>query len=339
MWGGDLGSLVGEDVARIIARQQLERQLQQREAEAQARMQLEQQQMAQRQQESAADRSLRERDVKLREKGFAADEADRAQAKVVAGLKQRQVDNQTGVRRMIGDFVVQRGQHPDAGERSTLQGMALQENVALPDEFTKPSPEELIALENAKRERDFKDFTRRESYQEGLFRGRPPKPGEGSKISATAADELAVMGTVQELGRSLVALGDRVKWSGVGGLGVGSASQFAAKNFGMGTPESQELRNTIGQIKGSIAKLRGGTSFTPNEQALLDTYTPGIDDNPMVIKSKLKSLDEMIAIKRGFVTRGPNSEPTMAPSHAPTPADAPAGESPYQRYLRMRGGE
>lgn len=120
----------------------------------------------------------------------------------------------------------------------------------------------------------------------------------GPKLTPTQIDELATMDAVKAMATKAVALGDKTQWAGVGGLGRGTVSQFTAKNFGLGSPEGQELRNYIGQIKGTIAKLRGGTSFTPNEQRLLDTYTPGIDDDQMVIKAKVKSLFEFIDAKR-----------------------------------------
>jgi hypothetical protein len=49
----------------------------------------------------------------------------------------RQGENERGVRRMIGEFLVQRGSQPlDAGSRQAVQGMALQEGVNLPDSVT-----------------------------------------------------------------------------------------------------------------------------------------------------------------------------------------------------------
>jgi hypothetical protein len=49
----------------------------------------------------------------------------------------RQVENQRGVRRMIGEFLVQRGATPlDTGARQTLGGMAVQEDIDLPKTIT-----------------------------------------------------------------------------------------------------------------------------------------------------------------------------------------------------------
>lgn len=117
-------------------------------------------------------------------------------------------------------------------------------------------------------------------------------------LSASQKDDIATMDTVSQMANDLLASGESIGWAGVGGLWTGSLSQFMLKNFGQGSEEEQNLRNTIGNIKGTIAKLRGGTSFTPNEQALLETYTPTIDDSSDMIKSKLDSLIKYISLKK-----------------------------------------
>ena len=52
------------------------------------------------------------------------------------------------------------------------------------------------------------------------------------------------------------------------------------------------LRSYIGDLQATIAKERGGTSFTANEQALLEQYTPTINNSPSVIQSKLQALKQ-----------------------------------------------
>lgn len=119
-----------------------------------------------------------------------------------------------------------------------------------------------------------------------------------SNLTAGQKDDLATMDTVISVANSVKALGEKTSWQGVGGLGAGTIAQFTAKNFGTGTADAQTLRSNIGNIQGTIAKLRGGTSFTPNEQALLETYVPTINDSPLVIKSKLDSLISFINTKK-----------------------------------------
>jgi len=118
------------------------------------------------------------------------------------------------------------------------------------------------------------------------------------KLPAAQQELITTMDTVNDLADKILSIGQQTQFSGVGGFGQGTVNQFLAKNFGKGTPEGEELRNLIGTIKGTIAKLRGGTSFTPNEEKLLNTYTPGINDSPLVIQSKLKTLKEFIETLR-----------------------------------------
>jgi hypothetical protein len=139
----------------------------------------------------------------------------------------------------------------------------------------------------------------------------------------------------------MLALGDRLKWEGTGGMGYGSAANFIAKNFGVGSPEAQELRSYIGNIKGTIAKLRGGTAFSANEEKLLDTYTPGIDDSPMVIKSKTKLLNDFIDSKR-TATKGSGAPAGGGTIRAVDPDgnihEAPAGTALPQGWKLEGGG-
>jgi hypothetical protein len=66
---------------------------------------------------------------------------------------------------------------------------------------------------------------------------------------------------------------------------------------------SEALRNNIGNILGTIGKLRGGTAFTEAEKKLIESYTPTIDDNPLQIKSKTASLKTFIKNKRENLLR------------------------------------
>lgn len=76
----------------------------------------------------------------LREREFESDERFRSQQLTrqgqqddIAAADRRQAQNQQGVRRMIGDFVTQRGATPlDQGARNQVQGMALSEGIDLP---------------------------------------------------------------------------------------------------------------------------------------------------------------------------------------------------------------
>lgn len=74
--------------------------------------------------------------------------ARQTQQDEIAATGRRQQANQAGVRRMIGDAIVQRGGKPlDAQARQTLQGMAVQEDVDLPASVTTDPNAELADYE------------------------------------------------------------------------------------------------------------------------------------------------------------------------------------------------
>lgn len=118
------------------------------------------------------------------------------------------------------------------------------------------------------------------------------------RLSAGQKDDLSTMDTVKELSSQLLTLaGPNKKLPGVGANGFGSAAGALA-NAGVGSEQGQHVRDLIGNIKGTIAKLRGGTSFTPNEEALLNSYTPTINDPDWVIVQKLNDLNAYIETKK-----------------------------------------
>jgi hypothetical protein len=116
-----------------------------------------------------------------------------------------------------------------------------------------------------------------------------------NKLTPAQRDDMATMETLSGLASTISA---QPSLTGVGGMGYGTMAGFLAKNFGLGSEQGETNRNLISNIKGTIAKLRGGTSFTPNEQAMLEAYTPTINDSDMVIKTKLKNLTDFIAEKK-----------------------------------------
>jgi hypothetical protein len=122
----------------------------------------------------------------------------------------------------------------------------------------------------------------------------------------------ADMGTISKMIEDTDQHGDKINWKGVGGIMTGGLRGFMSKQFGAGTPEEADLRSKIGNIKGTIAKLRGGAAFTPSELEMLETYTPTINDHPSLIKSKLNGLRQWLkfqddSIKEQFDIDDPNN--------------------------------
>ena len=164
---------------------------------------------------------------------------------------------------------------------------------------------------------------RQMTLQEEKFRYEKSKPSGGGglgttgitikNLTATDRAELATMDTAMQMSQNLVELGESIGWEGVGGLWQGSIDQWLAQNFSKGEPEEQQLRSMIGNVRATIAKLRGGTSFTANEEKLLNTYTPGINDSPMVIKSKVNALTDFINLKRNTVMGNSGAQQDIQP--------------------------
>ena len=119
-------------------------------------------------------------------------------------------------------------------------------------------------------------------------------------LTQSAIEDNATMSVLKGYAQDLAS---QPSLAGVGGLGYGSTASFLASNLGIGTAEGQHNRNVIGNIQGTIAKLRGGTSFTPNEQRLLETYTPTINDSGSVIKQKLIDLSNFINDKQNAMSQ------------------------------------
>lgn len=119
----------------------------------------------------------------------------------------------------------------------------------------------------------------------------------GPKLSSGQQDDLAQMDTVSGQITELLNYNSDGKLEGIG-FGSGPLGTLTTKIFGTGSEEAKNVRSLIGQIKGTIAKLRGGTSFTSNEEKLLNTYTPSINESAASAISKLVGLQKFIADKK-----------------------------------------
>lgn len=115
-----------------------------------------------------------------------------------------------------------------------------------------------------------------------------------AKLSTGQKGDIADMLVLQRQIGNLKNLGEQYGGYVGAGFGSGAVNAPLASITGSVRPGAQDIRNDIGQVKGFIAKLRGGTSFTPGEEKLLDTYTPKVSDSDAVINSKLNSLNKFI---------------------------------------------
>ncbi len=118
-----------------------------------------------------------------------------------------------------------------------------------------------------------------------------------SKLPAAIKEDLISMDTLDAQLNKLISYGSDGKLEGVG-FGTGTIQSLGTKIFGTGSPETQAVQVLIGNIKATIAKLRGGTSFTANEEKLLNSYVPTINESSASILNKARGLQSFIAQKR-----------------------------------------
>lgn len=81
------------------------------------------------------------------------------------------------------------------------------------------------------------------------------------------------------------------------GMVAGPLQQIASK-FGVADQTTLDFNTTVSMLKAAIAKARAGTSFTPGEAKLLNSYTPNVGDSKQQLETKLRKLVEF------FTSRG-----------------------------------
>lgn len=117
--------------------------------------------------------------------------------------------------------------------------------------------------------------------------------GGNVKLGVAQQEQVATMDTVIDLANQVLQQAESGQGiPGVGAFGAGSIGGFTASKlgFGGGGDKGQQMRNLVGNIQATIAKMRGGTSFTANEETLLSRYTPTVNDSDAVIAQKLRDL-------------------------------------------------
>lgn len=77
------------------------------------------------------------------------------------------------------------------------------------------------------------------------------------------------------------------------GIVAGPLEDIKAK-VGLGDPATVDFNIALANIKASLAKARAGTSFTPNEEKLLERYSPTVGDSKQQIVAKLNGLQRLL---------------------------------------------
>lgn len=147
--------------------------------------------------------------------------------------------------------------------------------------------------------------------------------GGAVKLTAGQQEDIATSNDVLGLIDEAETLGTKINWKGVGAMGTGSIAK-RAMDLGLGgTAEEEQLRNIIGNINGTIAKARGGTSFTESEKAMLSQYSPTINDGDDRIKAKLVSLRSFLTRRKQNILGAATGQTAQADAEPKRPAGVP----------------
>lgn len=115
--------------------------------------------------------------------------------------------------------------------------------------------------------------------------------GGGKKTEAQVAREetsYLVGEALQQLQRGSIATGP-----------IASPIEELKSVLNMGDPETLTFNRTITSLKAAVAKARAGTSFTPNEEKLLNRYTPTVGDSQQQLEIKLLNLQKIFSRNQG----------------------------------------
>jgi hypothetical protein len=127
-------------------------------------------------------------------------------------------------------------------------------------------------------------------------------------LSPTQESRLNILRNVNDLANKALELGDKLKWSVFKPV-TGNASSWWANVSGNETEDEADIRRVVNELKGTIARERGGTSFTPNEQRLMESYITNLTDNPARAKVKLTGLRQDTENKIKLML-GPSARPS-----------------------------
>lgn len=155
-------------------------------------------------------------------------------------------------------------------------------------------------------------------------------------LSTSQENDLAQAETTERLIDQALAYAE----DGLEGVGplAGRFSGVRAAVTGGGSKESKDVRQLIGNIRGTIQKLRAGTALSKTEKAQLDTYTPDVNEPEESVISKLNGLKNYIGILRGttlkYATPGAG-----APAAPPKVGDVVTGPDGKRYRIRAINGD
>jgi len=292
-WAG-AGAGAADSLEEILVRKRLEQQQRDQAAVAEAQLELQRQAAQQRATEFSTEMGHRARTFEADQDERKANRERQGRLDAQTEADRRQVENQRGVRRMIGDFLVQRGSQPlDAGSRQTLQGMAVQEDVDLPTTVTR-DPE----AEFQERKRVI-DLQHRNQLSAIAAQGRESRATATARTAGTTtstpyANERAsrTIGAVDAL------LGKVNRWTAGAGSVLSGIPETDARDFKaqLDTLKSNIAFNELAQMR--EASKTGGAlgAVSERELALLESALGALDQgqSPESLKAQLQQVKESV---------------------------------------------
>lgn len=299
--GAGAADALTEYLTRAFAQRQaeqaaeMERQrLAQQGAQFDARMGMDRDQLAFAKQQHADDQAYRTGQV---DRQLAAD---------------RQAGNERGTRRMIGEFLVQRGSTPlDTGARQTLQGMALQEGVDLPSSVTRDP------------EAEFAEQKRIADYEHGQRLAEIREQGNQSRLTAGAKTAPAgpTPYSVERAARTLQSVrelkGQVSRWTTGAGSLLSGLPETDARNFRaqLDTLKSNIAFNELAEMR--EASKTGGAlgAVSERELGLLESTLGALDQaqSPEAFAAQLAKIEQSLTRWNAAKVGGGGRAGTPAP--------------------------
>jgi hypothetical protein len=255
-----------------------------------------------------------------------ATEARRLEATLTRqDTQDRRTANQEGVRRMLGEFVTQQGAPETPEGRATLQGMAMQEGINLPEMLTKPSLKEVAAADTAKRGQERDEWKWRQDYDESQIRNRPAKaPREnltpGQAFSATRAlrnDFVRETQAAREVQRQFMQMQSAIAAAQKGDMAAGSQGVLVTFQKILDPTsvvrESEYARSGAGQallarMQGAVDQLVKGGAGVPVPElkkfvSLAEQFAKNQADAAAETKAQIDAIAEEYGINPANITR------------------------------------
>jgi hypothetical protein len=237
----------------------------------------------------------------------------------VADAERRQVQNQRGVQRMIGDFLIQRGSQPlDAGARNQVTGMAVSEGIDVPRSLTEDPDREhrerlaeiaeqgrQARLTAASRPRTPSQQEQEWVIRDGVITPIPKgtaRPGDqpASRTSSARSVTSGDAGRIAEFDTSLDDVD--VLERDLGTTGTGSRIGASLPNVvteitGLGS-DSKQRQAVIDRVKQVIGKALEGGVLRKEDEAKYEKILPTIGDPPEVAAQKIAGLRAALIDRR-----------------------------------------